>query len=129
MNTRLACALVVAVLFASCGKNTAPTVSDESASPEAGRVEAGEGRAGAESGESVPGLDPVAGAQLKEVNLDAELERLTQALRKYSFERKRVPKDFAEVTAAGYVSDMPQAPPGKTFAINPATMRVVLVNQ
>ena len=121
--------MAVAVLFAGCGKNSAPALSDESANPETGGVEAGEGRAGVERDGSASDVGPAAGAQLKEVNLDAELERLTQALRKYSFERKRVPKSFAEVTAAGYVSDMPQAPPGKTFAINPATMRVVLVNQ
>jgi hypothetical protein len=129
MNTRLACALAVAVLFASCGRNSDPAVSDESANPEAGGVEVGAGGTAMERGGLASGVGPAAGAQLTEVNVDAELERLTQALRKFSFERKRVPKSFAEVTAAGYVSDMPQAPPGKAFSINAASMRVVLVNK
>jgi hypothetical protein len=129
MNTRLAFALAMAILFTSCGKNSAPAGGDDSANPAAGGVEAGAGRAATETGGSVSGIGPAAGAQIKEADVDAELERLTQALRKYSFERKRVPKSFAEVTAAGYVSDMPEAPPGKTFAINAATMRVVLVNK
>ena len=61
--------------------------------------------------------------------LTAVLSELTQALRKYSFEHQRLPKTFSEVVAAGYVKDMPQAPSGKRFEIDPKTVQVVLVKQ
>ena len=58
-----------------------------------------------------------------------DLAELTQALRKYSFEKQRVPKTFGEIVAAGYVKDLPPAPPGKKFAVDPKTVQVVLVKQ
>jgi hypothetical protein len=62
-------------------------------------------------------------------NIDKTLADLTQALRKYSFEKKRMPQSFSEVIAAGYVQPMPQAPPGKKFEIDPRTRHVALMNQ
>ena len=59
----------------------------------------------------------------------ADLDALTQALRRYSIERRTMPKSFAEVIAAGYVRNLPVAPPGKKFEIDPKTSRVVLVRQ
>ena len=61
--------------------------------------------------------------------LDVALAELTQVLRKYSFEHKRVPKTFNEVVAAGYMKSVPQAPPGKKFEIDPKAVQVVLVKQ
>src|SRR5262249_54496964 len=62
-------------------------------------------------------------------NTTAVLAQLTQALRKFSFEHRRVPKSFSEVAGAGYVSAMPQAPPGKQFAVDVKRVEVVLVKQ
>jgi len=62
-------------------------------------------------------------------NMDKTLADLTQALRKYSFENKRMPRNFSEVIAAGYVRPVPQAPPGKKFEIDPKTKHVALMNQ
>jgi hypothetical protein len=62
-------------------------------------------------------------------DLTAALAELTQALRKYSFEHQRLPKSLTDVIAAGYVKNMPQAPPGKKFEIDPKTIQVVLVKQ
>ncbi len=59
----------------------------------------------------------------------ARLGELTQALRRYSVEQQRVPTSLGEVVAAGYVKDLPQAPPGKRLAINPKRVEAVLVNQ
>ena len=59
----------------------------------------------------------------------AALGELTQALRKYSFEQRRLPKSFSEVVAAGYVKSLPQTPPGRKFAIDAKTVQVVLVKQ
>jgi competence protein ComGC len=64
-----------------------------------------------------------------EAALSAALMELTQALRRYSFEHQRVPKTIGEVVAAGYLKNMPQAPPGKKFAIEAKKVQVVLVNQ
>jgi hypothetical protein len=58
---------------------------------------------------------------------DAVLRQLTDAVRKYSVEKRRTPADLNEVIAAGYLPVAPQAPPGKKFAIN-ARREVVLVN-
>jgi len=37
-----------------------------------------------------------------------------------------MPKSLQEVIAAGYISPMPQAPPGKKFVLDPKTVQVVL---
>jgi len=61
--------------------------------------------------------------------LAVALHELTQVLRKYSFEHRRLPKTMSEVVAAGYLKNIPQAPPGKKFEIDPKTVQVVLVKQ
>jgi hypothetical protein len=43
---------------------------------------------------------------------------LTQAVRKFGAEQRRVPKTLEEVAAGGYLSRIPQAPAGKKFAID-----------
>ena|SRR5437773_1677744 len=62
-------------------------------------------------------------------DMESALRELTQAVRKYSVERKQVPKTFGEVVAAGYVQHLPTAPPGKRFEIDAKTRQVVLVKQ
>jgi hypothetical protein len=62
-------------------------------------------------------------------NMETTLADLTQALRKYSFEKRQMPKSFSEVVAAGYVQPVPLAPAGKKFEIDPKTKRVTLMNQ
>lgn len=59
----------------------------------------------------------------------SQLAQLTEAVRKYSFENRRLAKTLDEVVAAGYVSAMPAAPAGKKFSIEPRGVQVVLVNQ
>ena len=71
----------------------------------------------------------IARSEASGAELAAALGELTQALRKYSFEHHRLPKTFNEVVAAGYVNNVPQAPPGKKFEIDPKTVQVVLVKQ
>src|SRR5207237_8652981 len=62
-------------------------------------------------------------------NPDKTLAELNEALRKFSFENRRLPKSFSEVIAAGYVQPAPQPPPGKKFEIDSRTKHVILVNQ
>ena len=53
------------------------------------------------------------------------LERLTQAVRKYSAETRSAPKSLNDLVAAGYLPEMPEAPPGKKYVID-ANLRVQL---
>jgi hypothetical protein len=130
MIIRLGCVLAACCLFASCGKGPAPAASDE---PIAGADggQPGDGDAletRPTAGEST--LDaPNAQSPIGEADINAALERMTRALRKYSFERRRVPQNFAELVAAGYVDDAPPPPSGHAFAIQPKTMQVILVKE
>jgi len=56
------------------------------------------------------------------------LAQLTQALRKYYFERRQVPKSFEEFAATGVVQ-VPPPPSGKKFAIDNRKLEVILVNR
>lgn len=48
----------------------------------------------------------------------ANVAQLTQTVRKYAAEKQRAPKNLQELVAAGYLDNIPAAPPGKTFAID-----------
>jgi hypothetical protein len=58
----------------------------------------------------------------------AILSELTQAVRKYGAEQRRVPKDLNELVAAGYLPGIPAAPAGTKFAID-KQMQVYLADQ
>src|SRR2546421_12992256 len=53
-----------------------------------------------------------------DAQMAAILGELTQAVRKYSVERRSVPKTLEELVARGYLTRAPQAPAGKEFVIN-----------
>lgn len=57
----------------------------------------------------------------------AVLAELTQAVRKYGVEKRRVPKSLDELVAGGYLNQVPQAPAGKRFEID-QKLQVQLVN-
>jgi membrane-bound lytic murein transglycosylase B len=63
-----------------------------------------------------------------EADLSPLLAELTQAVRKYGFEKQKVPASLEELVAAGYLSAKPAAPAGKKFSIDPKTMQVVVVS-
>ncbi|MBM3840040.1 MAG: hypothetical protein FJ398_19155 [Verrucomicrobia bacterium] len=65
---------------------------------------------------------------MNEAQIAAALNELTQGVRKYSVEQRRVPKNLEEVLASGYLSRIPQAPSGKRFAID-KNLQVYLANQ
>ena len=58
----------------------------------------------------------------------AMLGALTQAVRKYSAEKQRVPASLSEVAGAGYIQSMPQPPAGKRFVIDKKRLVVELAN-
>lgn len=81
------------------------------------------------SPEPSPSLQTSQPAPEGEPDTSAALVTLTQALRKYSLENRRVPASLDELVRAGYVRTIPTAPRGKKFAINPKRVEVVLVNE
>jgi hypothetical protein len=143
MLLRALLASVTFFLIAGCGKRseTSPSASPSATEPAVSRETAGAPnteppRAADVSEHADSGAPPTgqetpttARADTSGTALAATLAELTQALRKYSFERQRLPKSFSEVVSAGYVKDMPSAPQGKKFAIEPKTVQVVLVKQ
>jgi len=66
------------------------------------------------------------GPAIAEADVSAILEEMTQALRKFSFEKKRLPTSIDELVTAGYLGAQPTAPGGKRFSIDPKEARVVL---
>jgi len=53
------------------------------------------------------------------------LDRLTQAVRKYAAETRSEPKSLNDLVAAGYLSELPEAPAGKKYVID-GNLRVQL---
>jgi hypothetical protein len=65
-------------------------------------------------------------AVASEAAVATALEQLTQALRKFSVEQRRVPVSLNELVAAGYIPSLPQPPPGKVFEIDSKNLKVVV---
>ena len=78
----------------------------------------------ASSGQVTANLQPVIISESAEMTV--VLDQLTQALRKYSVENRKIPASFGEVVGAGYVQGMPAPPVGKQFVIDRKLVRVVL---
>jgi hypothetical protein len=64
------------------------------------------------------GISSNSNETLADVDRTATLERLTQALRRYSAEKQRVPKSLEELVSAGYLSELPAAPAGKKYVFD-----------
>ncbi len=122
MSSRAVLAVLLAAFLSGCGKS--PKTSPP---PTASSVDPGHGK----TGDIAAGEAATAAAlsAASEAALRGALAELTQALRKYSFEHRGLPKTIGDMVAAGYLKVMPQAPPGKTFAIDAKSVQVVLVNQ
>jgi len=143
MASRLILVAVFALCLVGCGKKSARSSASPTAISEPAQDQAAADRSAAEQprpagrSEQDNPTPPSAGSAAKaiarpgasETEVAAALGELTQALRKYSFEQRRLPKSFSEVVAAGYVKSLPQAPPGRKFAIDAKTVQVVLVKQ
>ena len=63
-----------------------------------------------------------------DAQMAAILGELTQVVRKFSVERRNVPKNLQELVTNGYLTRAPQAPSGKQFIIT-KDLRVQLVNK
>jgi hypothetical protein len=69
-----------------------------------------------------------AASSSSESDVTARLSELTQAVRKFSAEKQRVPSSLEEVAGAGYIAVAPPAPAGKKFAVDTKRLSVILVN-
>jgi hypothetical protein len=113
--------LAVCLLVAAVGCGQAPS----SAPSQPGSNSTGTDAAAISSAESTPAATVVpAGA----TQIAAQLAELTQAVRKYGVEKRRVPKSLEELVAGGYLNQVPQAPPGKRFEID-QKLQVQLVDE
>lgn len=72
---------------------------------------------GCGGGDGTPSAQDEA-AQAREAQVAATLKDLTQLVRKYSVEQRQAPKNLDELVAKGYLSQVPEAPAGKKFAID-----------
>ena len=124
MRSRIVLGLVVggvALLAVGCSKK--PAATDAAPVPATAAAPVNSAEAAGVAGHPIVVPSTVSGDRT------ANLEALTQALRRYSIEHRAMPKTFAEVIAAGYVKNLAAAPPGKKFEIDSRTSRVVLMNQ
>jgi hypothetical protein len=83
-------------------------------------------RSPAPAPENVTPPPPQASEMVAPPDLANVLTELTQALRKFSAEKQKVPASLDELVAAGYIRQVPQAPAGQTFAIDSRNVRVIL---
>lgn len=70
------------------------------------------------------GVTPV--TVVESVDTSAQLAQLTQVLRRFGMDQRRVPQSLNELVAAGYLAALPVAAGGKHFAIDAKHMQVVL---
>lgn len=75
---------------------------------------------------TLSGATNSAAAVTPEADLTGVLAELTQALRKFSVEKQKVPASLDELVAAGYLNGLPPAPAGKSFAIDSKNVQVIL---
>ncbi len=73
-----------------------------------------------------PATNQDAGVVVEQPDVGAVLKELTQALRRYSAEKREVPASLDALVAAGYLQAIPQAPGGKTFAIDARKVQVIV---
>ena len=70
---------------------------------------------GKPSSSAPAGKDAAAAAEAERATALAEL---TQVVRRFAAEQRRAPKSLEELVTAGYLSQVPEAPAGKRFAIS-----------
>ncbi len=105
MTPLLPAALIVVLVLTGCGKQ------EPASSPSGGVAVSPEATPAAQAG----------GADLAPI-----LAELTQAVRKFSFEKQHRPASLEELVSAGYLGSVPQLADGRRFSIDPKTMQVVV---
>ena len=127
--TLLAC---LALLLTACSRESASTTVPAA---DAGQAAASETQPPLTDPRSAPpAVKPPSAQQPTAVVIpvndpNATLSALTQAVRKFTFERRQPPASLQELATAGYVQAVPPAPAGKKFVIDKKRMVVELANQ
>ena len=60
---------------------------------------------------------------------DPEVAELTKLVRRYSFEKRKLPESVEDLVTAGYIKSVPPAPAGKKYAIDADRAEVIVVKQ
>lgn len=63
-----------------------------------------------------------------EASSSPELIELTKQIRRYSFEKRKLPQSMEDLVSAGYIKSVPPAPAGKKYAIDSDRVQAILVN-
>jgi competence protein ComGC len=58
-----------------------------------------------------------------------EVAELTKQVRRYSFEKRKMPESLDELVVAGYIKAVPPAPTGKKYAVDTKRAEVILVDK
>ena len=111
---------IAALFLTACAKNPDTTKAQTS--------QPARTASDAAAASSAPDLSATAGAAIDTATAEAKAAELTQIVRKYAAEKQRAPKSFDEIVAAGYLPSVPEAPAGKTFAID-KNLQVYLANK
>ena len=112
--------ILITLLLTACGKQSNTTQTESPQSPPS--------VADAAAAASAPDLSATARAAIDTATAEAKAAELTQIVRKYAAEKQRAPKSFDEIVAAGYLPSIPEAPAGRTFAID-KNLQVYLANK
>ena len=112
-----------AFLVGGCGKKRDANTAGQSNSAGPEQIPS----APAPAAGNLPAVVPVVVAESNDAS--AQLAQLTQVLRRYGVERRRVPQSLNELITAGYLTTLPAAPSGKQYAIDGKHMQVVLANR
>lgn len=115
-------AAALSLLFCGCGKKPTAASPDQPTSAPPATAEAAPAAPPVQN-RPAPANPTVISAT---ANAEAALGELSQAVRRYSAERQRVPATLAEVVSAGYIRNLPQPPPGKRYVIDAKRLTVVL---
>jgi len=58
-----------------------------------------------------------------------EMVELTQQMRRYALEKRKLPTNLNELVVAGYIKVIPQAPAGKKYAVDSKRAEIILVEE
>ena len=123
----IACLTLGVFLCGGCGKKTASKSIPSAGQSENSAAEPVAANSSDAAIQSEPRVVPV--AVPASADASAQLAQLTQLLRRFGMERRRVPQSLNELVAAGYLAVLPSAPTGKKFIIDGKQMQVTLENK
>lgn len=132
MKLTITCCLLAALLAVGCRKKTTPADPSTQATPSTAPA--------APKGEftpapAVPANSPAAKAhsemdqKLASGNVQLQLQVLDELLQAWVMSQNSIPKDLQALVGAKMLTKVPTPPPGKRFAVDQKTGRVVLLNQ